>query len=214
MKAAVLIAFAMVVGCHAGSPYRIHRPPAAGAPRATVKLRTNYLTSPAAATGLREQVFVDRKLVPIRSGEQAFQSPSATSTAVGPGWHQWYVSAAFTHTYSTTGSSPHTVTETYSCGTSSSGMSQTCTRTRTEWHTTTEYHTAVDGSCEASLTHYVEPGEQYRIGYSYSANGVCSLTCVRESVGPDGIRANAPCYTASDYHAARAGGRTDDAPPP
>lgn len=209
IQPATLAALLASAACGMAPAYPTYQPPAPSERHADVKVRTRYLTRPYSSTQHIEQVFIDGKLLPVRHPEQSSNSPAARVTALWIGEVRWDFRTWFTHTVTRTVTHTKTVSETYTCGYGNNY--RTCTRPRTVTETSTVTDIVTDAYCEATFLHFADPGEAYRVSFTYSDAGVCSVVCVRE-IDRRGKRTTEPCRTRHNVAPGAAGAGADSLP--
>lgn len=199
-----LLSSLMLVGCiHA------YKPPTADQPHAVVKLRRSY--EAVAGTALSEAVDIDdhdalRETVASRVAS----APRTDAILVHPAPQTFEMRSEFFHTemrqVHESYQEPHTYyeTESYDCssGFGTSKSYRTCTRSvsrtryETRWHWVTRTVHVADGNCASALRFSPQSQHAYLLQYTYSAPGVCSLTCFEQIGAADGSFRNQGCPAA------------------
>lgn len=193
-----------LVGC-----IRPYKPPTAEQPHAVVKLRRSY--DSVAGVSLREYVNIEehsalREVSPSRVAA----TPQTDSLLVHPVPQTVEAGSDFFHTelrsVQESYQDCHTTyrMESYDCssGFGTNKSYRTCTRSVPDRHCQTRWRTVLknvevsDGSCARQLRFAPRNQSVYLLQYTYSAPGVCALSCFEQLANADGSFQNQSCPPA------------------
>jgi hypothetical protein len=174
-------------------------------PHATAEVRIIHHTAPGPMR--RNRVILGGNAVPLSQecATATVDAPCARPLRLSPGPSMWRFATDYFHLETRTRTVPHTVTETYSCGTITVGVypnqttqPQTCTRSRTEYRTETYSVRIPDGRCYTEVSHDARLGASYLIYYEFYASEHCSVRCFRRHREQDGTMRMVPCGAAEE----------------
>jgi len=216
LRSTVILSMATAFGLWTGGcrPIRIHHPPKAGKPAATVKFRIGhqyrprgYLPFGAQFTSqpiLSSLLTIDGRSLPYRPIQGGV---TATWTRVKPGWRTFAIQSSYSQRYSVQVRQVYYETRykpcmkyqcstqyfmghsKYRCGYKSSTCPKQVRRERLVWQTRTRYL----GGCSAHLTVAMYDGATYLLTYSFLAPRTCQLICHRQVFHPDRSFRLIPC---------------------
>lgn len=173
-----LLALLLFVSLGATGCMQQYVPPSAQQPHAIAKFRRSYVETP--GSSLYEELIVnDTWAFRKTDSSELGQVPRTDAVLLHPGRPIVTLEATFSH------QTTRSVTETYSCGSSTSPS--TCTRT------VSRSETVVDGHCKQSMALVIREGTNYLLQLNYQDSNNCTASCFIQTQQADGSFSNSTC---------------------
>lgn len=182
-----------------------YEPPRMDQPHAVIKLRRTY--EQVAGALLQESVHIeDHAALRQREVAGVAATPRTDALLAHPVPSTFEVASNFFHVEQRLVTERYTVplhryhTESYSCGFGQ--FPRSCSRSVSTTSYDTRYRTVLrsvevsDGSCARALRFWPRDGRAYLLQYTYSAHGVCSLSCFEQQARGNGQFENRACPAA------------------